>query len=494
MPSQRQSPTPDFPEDIAEQPAAQLVLAGRTQTDHRLFYAGLLGLGLLCIYYTYAWQEGDILHLYFGLIILSLAFLPALQWAYRGDTSFPLMEAFMLTTANAYAVPLLTGHQSLLVYPDVVVNSSAIVVICYQVAAIASFNIIGGLPKLTRFWTEEVISEEFSQFLSYGMLATTAYTFCTTFFHDMVFDRLPRESEGILRAAFFGLGIICTFITCRRWGLGLLKTHERSSFLTNLILQFFIICSSLFLINGISMIVLALLGYISGSRRVPILAIALIIPPLAILHQGKTAMREKYWEQATHNDVQLGHVLEFYGEWIGHGLEPSPDSSQSQTAKLLERTSLLQILCLVVDHTPEKQDYLWGETYQHIPGQFIPRFFWPDKPVGHISTYRLSIYYGLQNEEDTRATTIAFGTISEAYANYGTMGVIGLAIFMGIFFKKISIWTRYSPMLSYGGLILVILMAWSFQTELTLSIWLSSLFQAIVAVLGIPLVVRSFLN
>jgi hypothetical protein len=42
--------------------------------------------------------------------------------------------------------------------------------------------------------------------------------------------------------------------------------------------------------------------------------------------------------------------------------------------------------------------------------------------------------------------------------------------------------------------LLVLLMAWSFQTELTLSIWLSSLFQAAVAVLGMPFVLRNFLG
>jgi hypothetical protein len=38
----------------------------------------------------------------------------------------------------------------------------------------------------------------------------------------------------------------------------------------------------------------------------------------------------------------------------------------------------------------------------------------------------------------------------------------------------------------------VVLIAWSFQVELTMSIWISSLFQALVAVLGVPLFVRSF--
>jgi hypothetical protein len=472
----------------------QLRIPRRTERDHRLFGFGLLAVAGWCAYFVYTWHSADVINLYQGLVILILACVPALQWAYRGESSFPLMEAYMLTTANSYAVPLLTGHESLLLYNDAVIFNSANVVIYYQVTLTLTYNLVRGRAQTSEFWVKEVISEEFSQFLSYGMIATTIYTFLATFFHDLIFDHLPRESEGILRAVFFGLGIICTFITCRRWGMGVLRPSERVSFTFNLVVQFIIVCSSLFLISGISLIVLALLGYISGSRRVPVVLILALLPVIAVLHHGKTAMREKYWDNATHYDVQLGHVTDFYLEWVGHGLTADPENKRSQTSRLIERTSLLQILCLVVDRTPEKQDYLWGETYKHIPGQFIPRYFWPDKPVGHISTYRLSVYYGLQNEEDTKATTIAFGTISEAYANFGTTGVILLAVVMGTFYKKISVWTRHSPMLSYGGLLLVILMAWSFQTELTLSIWLSSLFQACVAVLGIPLLVRSFLN
>jgi hypothetical protein len=152
------------------------------------------------------------------------------------------------------------------------------------------------------------------------------------------------------------------------------------------------------------------------------------------------------------------------------------------------------MICLVVDNTPDRLPYLDGLTYGQIPGQFVPRFFWADKPVAHISTYTLSIYYGLQRPEDTKKTTIAFGLLAEAYANFGFYGVGLLAAFFAVCLKKYGRWAQESPILSYAGLLLVLLMAWSFQTELTLSIWLSSLFQAAIAVLGVPFLLRHFLG
>lgn len=495
VPSDHPIPGPPGVSPVAEpepQPAQQLANVGAG--NHRLFSYGVAAVVVLCFYLAFQWSGENIIHLYQGLAIFVLSTVPALQWAYRGEASFPLMGAFMLTTMNTYAIPLLTGHQSLQLYSDGVITTTANVVIAYQLVAIFTYAMVRGHPKTTKFWVEEVISEEFSRFLSYGMIATTLYTFVTTFYHDLIFGNLPRETEGIFRAAFFGLGIICTFITCRRWGQGILKRHEKSTFLLNLVLQFFILASSLYLIGGISMIVLALLGYISGSRRIPVLALLVIVPVVALLHHGKTPMREKYWGENRTGDITVGNIFSVYGEWIQFGLQKDEGEKRNSTTRLLERTSLFHILCLVVNATPAQQDFLYGETYQHIPGQFIPRFFWPDKPVGHISTYRLSRYYGLQSEEDIKSTTIGFGMLSEAYANFGLAGAVVLGALFGWAFKRVSIATRYSPMLSYGGLILVILMAWSFQTELTLSIWLSSLFQACVAVLGIPILIRSFLS
>ncbi|MGA3006737.1 MAG: hypothetical protein ABSE59_02480, partial [Opitutaceae bacterium] len=106
----------------------------------------------------------------------------------------------------------------------------------------------------------------------------------------------------------------------------------------------------------------------------------------------------------------------------------------------------------------------------------------------------LSIYYGLQLPEDTAKTTIAFGLLAEAYANFGFYGAGLLGLVFGVCLKKYGAWAQESPILSYAGLILVLLMAWSFQTELTLSIWLSSLFQAAVAVLGVPFILRHFIG
>jgi hypothetical protein len=61
----------------------------------------------------------------------------------------------------------------------------------------------------------------------------------------------------------------------------------------------------------------------------------------------------------------------------------------------------------------------------------VPRILYPNKPRAHDGTYMLSIYYGLQDQKATATTTIAFSLVSEAFANFGYLGVAGLAIGIG---------------------------------------------------------------
>jgi hypothetical protein len=151
-------------------------------------------------------------------------------------------------------------------------------------------------------------------------------------------------------------------------------------------------------------------------------------------------------------------------------------------------------MCLVVSESPEHKPFLNGATYKDVLAQFVPRFFWPGKPHVHASTYLMAIYYGLQDEESTMTTTIGFGTVTEAYANFGYFGMGAIGFFFAFFFKKIGGWSANSPMLSYPGMFMVLLMAWSFQTELTLSDWLGSLYQASVVAIGVPFLWRNLLR
>ncbi len=458
----------------------------------RLFTFGLAGVAGLLLYYAYSAKVDDSIHLYLGLLIIVGATIPALQWSRRKDQRFPVFEVLMLTNVNTYAVPLLSGHQDLRAYSSDTITNAALGILLYQFVAISVYAITRGLPKTTPGWTEEIVSSNIIDYLAYGMLITTAYTMI-----NLLTNWIPYDLNGPIRAVCYGVGIISTFIQSRMWGQGTFPHYRKAAFIIQLALQVIFSWAALFLIGGISILVLALLGYVSGGKKLPMLALAIVLPVLGVLHNGKSAMREKYWDGGAPPPT-LTTLPDFYSEWVGYGLTPDvvdEEATQKRHAsKLLERTSLFHIMCLVVDCTPSRQDYLHGQTYGYVPPQFVPSFFWRGKPPAHVATNRLSVYYGLQREEDTTKTTIAFGMITEAYANYGYLGIAMLGATLAFLLKKIGDWATYSPILSYPGLLLVVLMAWSFQAELTMAAWVSSLYQACMAVLGVPFIMRNFLG
>jgi hypothetical protein len=447
----------------------------------KLFRLTLVSLGALIAYLIYNAKVSETLQLDLGILIVVLGFLPGLLWIKRAEYHLPIFETFIATTITAYGIPLISGHEQLQYYDSATITKAAFAVVLFQLVAIMTYTAWRASPKRGRFWREDAFSGDFSKYLSYGMTLSIAYSVV-----DQFTDWVPDDLEGPIRAICFGFGIIATFVQSRRWGLGQLPTYARTGFIMQLTALVVLNVASLFLVQGISTLILALLGYVSASKKFPVAATIILLPIFTVLHQGKTAMRLKYWEGQAPKPT-LVQLPDFFGEWFTDGLAGRPTGdAPAEKVSLLDRTSLIQILCLVVSATPERLPFINGETYAQIPGQFVPRFFWPGKPVGHVSTNTLAVYYGLQRIEDTEKTTIAFGLLAEAYSNFGLLGVSLVAFVFGGAFKKISGWAAESPILSYPGLILIVLMAWSFQDEFTLSIWLSSFYQACVVVCIVP--------
>jgi hypothetical protein len=450
----------------------------------RLFVTGSAVLCVLLVYLSYKANVDNGLHLVLGLVMFALSALPSLLWAKSGGSRFPVFETIMVLCANAYALPVLNANEQLASYSDHVITRACFTVILYQVSAIVTYTKVTGLPGRGAFWRISLLSHKVEQLIVYGLIGSTIYIWMSTFTRW-----IPGEYESILRAVFFGVGILCTFVSTQRWGRGELNQQEKAVLVCALTLQLVFMSISLVLISAISFIGIGLLGYISGGKRVPWIPLAGIFVILAVLHTGKTQMRTKYWDGGIPPPT-LTELPAFYTEWVETGLQPtSGDKTVSQ--KMLERTSLMHILCLIIDWTPDRQDYLYGKTYGYVLPQLVPRVIWPDKPPSHVATFELAVYYGLQSVESTQNTTIAFGLLAEAYANFGLIGAMLLGFTWGFCLKKLQILSNFSPMFSFAGLLMILLTAWSFNSEMTLAVWLSSLEQAVIVLIGIPMVLRS---
>lgn len=472
-------------------PAESYGLLGRDAGRHtkKFFSAGVAVLVLAGGYLAATAQTRDLTHILLGLGILVFAALPMLLWFKNGGGRFPALESMMLLGISAYAMPLLREHEHLQYYSSDVITRASVAVLLHLITAFAVYQITPGQPRRGRFWSESILTKGVERTVAYGIILSTSYIGIAAFT-----DWIPDDLLSVLRAVFYGLGTICTFVTTQRWGRGELSRGDCWLFGGLLVLQLLFMAMSLLLVQSITLLGVAFMGYLSGGRGVPWRAMLAAFAIVAILHNGKYEMRRLYWEEKR-PAPGIFELPAYYVEWVGYGLSPDGGSGgKGASRRLIERTSLMHILCLVADYSPAQQPYLGGQTYANVLPQLIPRFFWPDKPRSHISTYQLSIYYGLQDEDATQTTTIAFGQLAEAYANYGWLGAVFLGAFYGFVIRKLQWWSRDSPMFSLAGLMMILVTAWSFNGELTMAAWVSSLFQALLVVLGLPLLLRGLLG
>jgi hypothetical protein len=201
-------------------------------------------------------------------------------------------------------------------------------------------------------------------------------------------------------------------------------------------------------------------------------------------------MRAKYWSGSQQHFVQPWEYPAWYAEWIDYSfkyfkkdkneLEKSEEKQSS-----LERSSIVQMLLMAQDKTPRDVPYLDGKTYGILPQLIIPRFLNSNKIRSHEGTYILSIHFGRQTLEQTYRTTIAWGFIAEAYANFGFFGCAGIGIVFGAAYGQSTRWCINTPLLSARSLFAVLMMSFAFQSEWTAGVYVAALFQSSMTLVGI---------
>jgi len=449
----------------------------------------LYQLGLGAVLFLAAWfifqSGGDLgVHTLSGIGILVLAALPALRWAKQRQTWFPAFELFCLTCVPFYAVPLLTSHRDLDAFPGTVVGEAGFLILVFLGSASLGFSLLRNPIRPVRWASQSLLPPDIYRQLPVGLLLNTIYIYVTAFTNI-----IPYEFSGALRALFFGIGTLTTFVLAKLWGAGALNPRARGFFILNLSVQIVFLFSQLYLITGISLLALTLIAYTSARRRVPWIPVVAMLALLVVLHNGKSQMRAAYWE--ADRRVHPGDLPAFFSEWLKRGLshDEKADPDDKHTS-LLERASLIHMLCLSVDRVPELKPYLSGQSYIDIPAQVVPRFMWPNKPSSLLANVRLAIYFGLVDEISAMQVSIAFGMIAEAYVNFGGVGVAALGFGLGLLFRFFAMLSRDAPQFSAIGIFTILLTAWSFQAELVLATWLASLFQASVVCIGLPLLYR----
>ena len=452
----------------------------------RIFWLGVGGIFILAALSAKSFDDLP----GFFLIAFS-ALLPAFLWCRRSGHGIPIYPLFTVGSLWTFGFPLITQHPLVLPYEPGARLAAA--------ATVAMTNLVG-----TGFWyllTRKLASPPTSY---YGFRPGSGdVLFFAALGVDILFNIITSSMEtgvdpaifSIVRAIIQALANLGIFVLGYRAGQRLLSPIRIQAYGIIMVVLILSTLPSVLMVNGLSNGAIALMAFAFGRGRLPWLALIVFLGSALFLQEGKVAIRDKYWANAEGAPISFSHFPEFMDDWIGFSCKQIfsgsgndiPDTISNDPQSLTERASLLHLFLLIQEMSPGEVPYLHGATYTIIPRLLVPRLFNEEKARTHLGTYLLAIHYDLQRPEDTSVTTIGFGLINEALANFGYPGCAGIGAFLGLFYGLAARWSSSFPLLSLRALFAILILTVAFENEFTAGVYVTVLFQGSCALLLLSL-------
>jgi hypothetical protein len=251
---------------------------------------------------------------------------------------------------------------------------------------------------------------------------------------------------------------------------------------------------------GVSMSLILTCGivYLAERRRVPQVAVILVMLFVLFFQVGKEDFRKTYWQEGS-QDVSAGAArggkLERASFWVARSFEkwgetfadPNVDTLRDAITPSVSRVALLNQTANVIDMTPSVVPYQYGALYSYLGVTLVPRFLWPNKPSVNDANQFYQVAYGLTAEDDLAQTSIAAGTLTEGYISFSWPGAMGIMFLLGIFFdfyQTAFLSTKSGPLLQAVG---VVLLPQFLSIESQMAQYLGGIVQEVVIILVVML-------
>lgn len=420
----------------------------------------------------------------FGLLAAT-TLLPGYLWARRPQMhGFPLWPALCLSSFPAYAVPLVSDQANILAYaPELRLQVALVLAGFFALGTFLNTQFaLRPLPAIRRITQVRFVGDPraplwlamaalgFELNNHYGWINFGAlYPVVRTLTHGMFLIGVYLHGASPPTQRRSGLRILFWLVF---WVYGLLTLI------------------SLYLLPLISALAVMLVALVASQRRVPWLLLLAGGALIGLLQEGKGDMRQdvRFYGGADMQDP--ASVYDFYARWVDFALQRLETGHAyyqraEQYSGALDRANLVHLSLRTLRDAPDPVPYLWGETYAQIPVVLAPRFLVPDKPWSLIATHMLNIHYGIQTADQVYDTTIGWGLINEAHANFGVLGVLVLGGLLGIATGMLARHTRGLPADAWLTLFAFSLIPVLTNTEMTSTVMAATLFQQGVVFLGL---------
>jgi hypothetical protein len=419
------------------------------------------------------------------LLILIAAILPAVFWIRTGAAGVPVLPIVSLAYIPYFGWPILSNYDVALAYTPWEIMRAALTVVLFLCTATVSWILIVRKTRLK----DDIASDTFEnerliRLLLIGIWVGVAFALASL----SGFLGWLGPFHGLARAITGTLATVACFLSGVARGQGILGGKAWAAAIGGLGLLVLLSMSNLFLVGSILYLLAMLFGYVLVTKRIPWFVIGTIFVAVTILHAGKPEMRAKYWEtgSAASSAANLPGLV---AEWIGEGIYAISSGSDYQSP--LERTGLMHMVLLAQSKTPDSIDYLRGATYALLPDILVPRFIDSAKPISGVGMELINIHYGIFSGQDEAFTSIGWGLVAEAYANYGYPCVVGIALILGFLSGALHNWSAGATVISMPTLLSIATIMALINVELDFIQICSLILQSFAAVLIFHTAIRS---
>lgn len=449
----------------------------------------IFALGLF-VYELFLADTDSLVAKFAAILITATALIPGYLWCSGRALGMPVFPLLALTYIWTYAFPLVINHPFVLNYSEQSqLFAGATVAGFLGLGTLIWFPLVKSAPPLPDSY-RALNHQQGTTFFLFILAVASLFKLSITA-NWLILD---PGVFSLVRVIVLGLTSLSSFVVAYRLGTRSLSKFQSQLFITLMITYMITDAIHLLLVGIASTFLVTTVGFIFGRKKIPILVIVIFILCLSFLHPGKYEMRAKYWSDDELRIVQPWEYPAQYGEWLGYSwdeLNKGDDLSRTEeeeNSSFFERASVVHMLLLAQDKSPKSIPYLYGKTYEILPQLLVPRIFNRNKIFSHEGTSIMSVHYGLQNREQSLKTTIGWGLLAEAYANFGLFGCAGLGIILGGLYGKVTQWSINAPILSDRSLCAVVLLTFAFQTEWSAGVYFAALSQSMI-VIGVIVVV-----
>lgn len=413
-----------------------------------------------------------------AILIIVSALLPSYLWCIGYVKGLPIFPFLSMSYIFSHALSLVTEDQKVQAYSELDHFNMGLVVSLFLLIATIFWCILSRKSRKPQVVSVQSFADhQVYPFLASLIVLCIIYHICSSAGYLWLF--LPNSAVSLLRAILPALTSFGLIVLGYKLGEQKLTRRQKNIFIGLLSLLILVSGASIYLnIPGVYLL-LACMGYMFSSRKLPWKTLLIAFFIVAFLYIGKGETRNVYWAKGS---IQPSQYVSLYTDWVKNSISIAAnplDTSASKAEDLGSRTSVSEMLLKVMKESGTERPYLNGKTYEVIPQLLVPRFLNPNKIRGAEANHMLSVYYGLKTYKETFTTAIGWGLLQEAYANFSWLGAVALGIFIGTLYGYVTYWSADYPPTSFRFLVATIFLVLAIRTEITLGTFIAVLAQSL---------------